>query len=61
MISLSLIKMLLFYVRNANRQSNLLYRFRYIFNIEERKLIHNTFILVNFNYCPIVWHFCDKA
>ncbi len=25
------------------------------------EVIHNTFILSNFNYCPIVWHFCDKT
>ncbi len=43
------------------RQINVLYRFRNVFNIEESKVIHNTFILANFNYCPIVWHFCDKA
>ncbi len=39
----------------------MLNRFRNVFNIEEREVIHNTFILANFNYCPIVWHFYDKA
>ncbi len=29
-----------------------------IFKEDERKIIYNTFILSNFNYCPIVWHFC---
>ncbi len=47
--------------RKANRQINVLCRFRNIFNIEEREVIHNTFILANFNYCPIICHFCDKA
>ena len=23
-------------------------------------IIYNSFILSNFNYCPIVWHFCTK-
>ncbi len=32
-----------------------------IFDIREREVIHNTFILANFNYCPLVWHFCDKS
>ncbi len=47
--------------KNKNRQINVLYIFRNVFNIEEREVIHNTFLLANFNYCPIVWHFCDKA
>ncbi len=32
-----------------------------MFDIKEREIIHNTFILTNFNYCPLVWHFCDKS
>ncbi len=47
--------------KNAARQINVLYRFRGIFDIKEREIIHNTFILSNFNYCPLVWHFCDKS
>ncbi len=40
---------------------NVLYRFINVFNIEEREVMHNTFILANFNYCPIVWHFGAQA
>ncbi len=40
---------------------NVFYRFKNVFNIDEKDIIHNTFILANFNYCPIVWHVCDKA
>ncbi len=47
--------------KNANRQIHVLYRFRNVFNIEERDVIHNAFILSNFSYCQIVWHLCDKA
>ncbi len=47
--------------KNPNRQIHVLHRFRNVFSIEEREVIHNTFILANFNYCVIVWHFCDKA
>ena len=46
--------------KKAVRQINVIYRFRGIFELEEREKIHNTFILANFNYCPIVWHFCGK-
>ncbi len=47
--------------KNAARQINVLYRFSGIFDIKEREVIHNTFILSNFNYCRLVWHFCDKS
>jgi hypothetical protein len=47
--------------KNAARQLNVMYRFKGIFNLEERSKMYNTFILSNFNYCPIVWHFCGKV
>ena len=47
--------------RKAVCQINVLYRFSGIFNLQERERIYNTFILSNFNYCPIVWHFCGKT
>ena len=47
--------------RSASRQINVLHRFTGIFGFKQRESIHNTFILSNFNYCPIVWHFCSKA
>ncbi len=47
--------------KNAARQINVLYRFSGIFDIKEREVIRNTFILANFNYCPLVCHCCDKS
>ncbi len=47
--------------KNASRQINVLYRFKGVFGFKQREAIHNTFILSNFNYCPIVWHFCSKS
>ncbi len=47
--------------KNAAGQINVLYRFSGIFDIKEREVIHNTFILANFNYWPLVWHFCNKS
>ena len=38
-----------------------MYRFKGIFNLKEREIMYNTFILSNFNYCPIIWHFCGKV
>ncbi len=47
--------------KNASRQINVMYRFRGIFGFKQREDIYNTFILANFNYCPVIWHFCSKA
>ncbi len=47
--------------KNTNTQINVLYLFRNELNIAEREVMHNGFVLANFNYCSIVWHFCDKA
>ncbi len=38
-----------------------MYRFKGIFDLKERERIYDTFILSNFNYCPIIWHFCGKV
>ena len=43
----------------AGRQLNVLYRFKNVFSIEDKKTLYQTFILSNFNYCPIVWNFCN--
>ncbi len=37
--------------KNANKQINVLYRFRNVFIIDEKGIIHNIFILANVNYC----------
>jgi len=47
--------------KNAAKQLNVLHRFKNIFHFKERETLYNTFILSNFNYCPIVWHFCGKG
>ncbi len=47
--------------KSVERQfKNVLYRFRGIFDIKEKEMMFNTFILSKFNYCPIIWHFCGK-
>ncbi len=47
--------------KKAARQLNVMYRFKGIFKFKEKETVYNTFILANFNYCPIVWHFCGKT
>ena len=45
----------------ASRQLNVLSRFKNIFSTEEKKTMYKAFILANFGYCPIVWHFCGET
>ncbi len=47
--------------KKAARQINVMYHFKCVFDLKERQIIYNTFILSNFNYCPIIWHFCRKT
>ena len=45
----------------ASRQLNIMYRFKKIFREKEKHVIFNTFIMSNFNYCPVVWNFCGTV
>ena len=44
----------------AARQLNALSRISKNLDLKCRKLIFQSFVLSNFTYCPIVWHFCGK-
>ena len=41
-------------------QLNALSRLKTYLGFDERKVLVNSFIYANFNYCPLVWHFCSK-
>ena len=45
----------------AARQLNALIRIKRYISMDQRKRICESFILSNFNYCPLVWHFCSKT
>ena len=45
----------------AARQLNALARISKFLNFKSKKLIFQSFILSNFTYCPLVWHFCGKV
>ena len=45
----------------AARQLNVLKRFNRLLDFNSRLAVFNSFILSNFNYCPLVWHFCGEA
>jgi hypothetical protein len=45
----------------ASRQINALRRMGKHLTLGGRKAIYHAFILSNFNFCPLVWHFCSKG
>ena len=45
--------------KKAARQLNVLKRLHKHLNLDSRLAIFRCYILANFNYCPIVWHFCS--
>ena len=51
------------YIRNickkASRQLNALFRLKRYLLPYQRKVLTKSFVLANFNYCPMVWHFCS--
>ena len=44
----------------AGGQLNCLFRFKKFLSSHSKKLCVNSFILSNFSYCPLVWHFCKR-
>ena len=46
--------------KKASKQVAVLKRIGKFLTKQGRMVIYNSFILSNFNYCPVVWHFCGK-
>ena len=47
--------------KRAAKQLNVLRRFANILNENNKMLIFQCFILSQFRYCPLIWHFCKKG
>ena len=47
--------------KKAAKQINVLLRLSKFLSTETKVLIYKSFIRSNFNYCPLVWHFCSKT
>ena len=47
--------------KKASQQINVLKRIGKFLNFESRKTIYHAFIMSNFNFCPLLWHFCSKG
>ena len=46
--------------KQAAGQLNALSRLKSFLNQDQRNIIANIFIYSNFNYCPLIWHFCSQ-
>ena len=46
--------------RKASQQLNVLKRIGCYLSKLNKLTIFHTFILSNFNFCPLAWHFCKK-
>ena len=47
--------------KKASMQLKVLFRFKSYLGRREREQMYKTFILSNFNFCPVVWNFCSKT
>ena len=45
----------------AARQLNALARISKYLNNNTHRAIYNSLIMGNFNYCPLLWHFCSQV
>ena len=45
--------------KKAAKQLNALKRLGNFLNISQPKVLAQSFIMANSNYCPVVWHFCS--
>ena len=43
--------------KSASNQLNALTRLKHLLGFKERKVLVNTFVMSNFNYCSLVWNF----
>ena len=44
----------------ASNQLNTIGRIQKFMGFKEKKVFLNGFVYSNFNYCPLVWHFCSS-
>ena len=44
----------------ASNQLNAIGRIQKFMGFKEKEVLLNSFVYSNFNYCPLVWHFCTS-
>ena len=46
--------------KKASNQLNAIGRIQKYMGFKEKEVLINSFVYSNFNYCPLVWHFCSS-
>ena len=46
--------------KKASNQLNAMRRIQKYMGFKKKKVVLNSFVLSNFSYCPLVWHFCSS-
>ena len=46
--------------QKVNQNIKAISRIANLLDLEKAKLLYNSFLLSNFNYCPLIWIFCGK-
>ena len=46
--------------KKASNQLNAIGRIQKNMDFKEKEILLNSFVYSNFNYCPLVWHFCSS-
>ena len=49
-----------FLCEKASSRAKALYRLRTVLSLKQKLVLYNSFIMSNFNYCPIIWMHCGK-
>ena len=44
----------------ARNQLNAIERIQKFMDFKKKEVLLNSFVYSNFNYCPLVWHFCSS-
>ena len=47
--------------KKAARQLAVLKRIGHVLTVQGTLTIYKSFMMSNFNYCPLIWHFCSQA
>jgi len=45
----------------TGRKMNVLSRLSHILNCQTKMLLFNAFIISQFNFCPVAWHYCNRG
>ena len=48
------------YTQKSAGQLNVLCKLKSFLNTDQRNILGNSFIYANYNYCPLVCHFCSE-